>query len=160
MVSRSFDAQSNSAPAKTGSNEPASSAFTTEQSETNTNLSSVTAKKQDKAPDLANTNANTSDATGPDVKTVAQPAQAKEATAPQTDAAALAPAPPPKPEAPIVETRAPAPKTVEPPAEKKESKPAAKSNGKESDDKKKDEGKEKKKGGGFFKVFKKIFGKD
>jgi cell division septation protein DedD len=157
-VARSSETQSSSAPAKTGSDDALASAAPAEQGEINANLSSVIAKK--KAQDL--TNANVADTTVPDVKSVVQPAEPGE-TLPQPDATAVAPPPaPPKPETPVVETRAPepAPKSVEPPAEKKESKPAAK-NGKDSDDKKKkNDDKDKKKGGGFLKVFKKIFGKD
>lgn len=158
VVARSSDTQSNSAPAKTGANDPTVDSTLAEQGDANANLASVIAKRQDKTQ-LANTNISSTADT--DVKSVAQPAQPGDA-APQPEATVLVPPPPPpKPETSVVETRAPepAPKSVEPTAEKKESKSSAK-NGKDSDDKKKDDGKEKKKGGGFFKVFKKIFGKD
>lgn len=158
-VARSSESQTNAAPAKTNSDETPASATAFNQDEANANVSAVVAKKQDKAQEL--TNANVSEATGTDVKSVAQPAEPGVAS-PQPETTALTPPPPPpRTEAPIIETRAPepSPKSIESSAERKESKSSAKSS-KDSDDKKKDDDKGKKKGGGFFKVFKKIFGKD
>lgn len=118
------------------------------------------AKKKDKAKALANEN---SDPSSLNPKAAAQGTDGAEKAAQPTETAAPARKPETEPAVkPAVETREvePAPKPAASTEAKKDPKHPATDASKDSDKKKADDKDKDKKKGGFFRVFKKIFGKD